>query len=251
MPEGLTMTKESFKRLLEQQFNPYLHLFENMWVHITRVYPRLRDGGFRGWWQWMRSHQLRAQCYHQREFLDCIFAYAIPNDEALSTLAALAPLIEIGAGNGYWAWLLRKMGVDVYASDSMPIASGTNPWFGPIRRLWTEVCEGDAKAVAEHPARTLFMCWPPHDMPMGSAALEQYKGKTLVYVGHCASGNTGDPEFHVMLDRFWQLEKVVVIPCWHELQDQRVWAVPTGLTWGQVSRFCDDGRDKMFVFKRA
>ena len=39
---------------------------------------------------------------------------------ALDALAARAPLVEVGAGLGFWAELLRRRGVRVAAYDSHP-----------------------------------------------------------------------------------------------------------------------------------
>ena len=44
------------------------------------------------------------------------FAHAVPSAEALDAVAALdTPVVEIGAGTGYWAALLEQRGVDVVA----------------------------------------------------------------------------------------------------------------------------------------
>lgn len=55
-----------------------------------------------------------------RDRLVARYSWAIPNAAALRALAAAAPLIEIGAGNGYWAYLLRQLGVDILAFDANP-----------------------------------------------------------------------------------------------------------------------------------
>ena len=45
------------------------------------------------------------------------YAWAIPDERALHILARFSPLIELGAGRGYWARLLRDRGVDIIAFD--------------------------------------------------------------------------------------------------------------------------------------
>lgn len=45
------------------------------------------------------------------------YAWAIPDERALQILASFSPLIEIGAGRGYWARLLRDQGVNILAFD--------------------------------------------------------------------------------------------------------------------------------------
>lgn len=46
------------------------------------------------------------------------FSWSVPTKEALDVLAAHAPLLEIGAGNGYWAGLLHRRRVDLLAFDT-------------------------------------------------------------------------------------------------------------------------------------
>ncbi len=49
--------------------------------------------------------------------------------EALKALAGVGPLLEVGAGTGYWAFLLRQAGVAVTAVDSHPPgAQSGNLW---------------------------------------------------------------------------------------------------------------------------
>ena len=43
----------------------------------------------------------------RRRELAALFAWAIPDAGALAMLARYAPLLECGAGTGYWAALLR------------------------------------------------------------------------------------------------------------------------------------------------
>ena len=44
------------------------------------------------------------------------YAWALPDERALRVLEAYAPLVEVGAGKGYWASLLHARGVDVVLS---------------------------------------------------------------------------------------------------------------------------------------
>src|SRR6202050_3520431 len=48
------------------------------------------------------------------------YSYVFPDDRSLTALAALGPLVEIGAGTGYWAFRLRALGVDIVAFDQAP-----------------------------------------------------------------------------------------------------------------------------------
>jgi hypothetical protein len=57
------------------------------------------------------------------------YAWAIPNPEAIATLVQHSPLIEIGAGRGYWAALAAAEGADILAFDpNLPNREGANTW---------------------------------------------------------------------------------------------------------------------------
>lgn len=47
-------------------------------------------------------------------------AFAVPSEGALTLLAQHAPIIEMGAGTGYWVHLLQARGVDACAFDARP-----------------------------------------------------------------------------------------------------------------------------------
>ena len=48
-----------------------------------------------------------------------------PKRIALRTILAYSPLVEIGAGTGYWARLLRQLGADIVCYDAVPPAATT------------------------------------------------------------------------------------------------------------------------------
>jgi uncharacterized FlaG/YvyC family protein len=39
------------------------------------------------------------------------YAWAIPDDRALKIIKHFSPIVEIGSGKGYWAAMLRKLGI--------------------------------------------------------------------------------------------------------------------------------------------
>ena len=47
-------------------------------------------------------------------------SWAVPSAEALEVIAQVSGgrVVEVGAGTGYWAWLLTRRGVDVVAVDN-------------------------------------------------------------------------------------------------------------------------------------
>jgi hypothetical protein len=145
--------------------------------------------------------------FDERRDLCHKYSWAVPTIGALQRIAALGPVVEIGAGTGYWAYLLRELGVDVLAYDIAPAGAPgcKNGWHGDATS-WTKVVKGGPERAAYCPERTLFLCWPPYSNPMAYHALKCYQGNTLVYVGEDSYGCTGDEAFHDLLDSEWERE---------------------------------------------
>lgn len=153
---------------------------------------------------------------HYRDHLATEYAWAIPSDEAIQALVEAGPIVEIGAGTGYWASLVAKAGGTIVAYDAHPPQSGTNPY--RHRRAWFDVREGGPEKVTSHPQHTLFLCWPPYKSPMAHAALSAYTGKRVVYVGEFW-GCTGDDAFHDLLSDQFEEGRYVKLPQWRGIHD--------------------------------
>lgn len=145
------------------------------------------------------------------------FAWAIPNEEAFTELAKHGPLVECGAGAGYWAHELHKRGVDVLAYDSSPYK---NLWCSGDK--WALVTPGDESIASIHADRTLFLCWPPYDEVMALRALRYHAsagGTKIAYVGEGHGGCTGDDGFHEALENEYNEISYVEIPRWAGIRD--------------------------------
>ena len=110
------------------------------------------------------------------------YSYVLPDARALGLIAALSPLVEIGAGTGYWAHRLRARGADIVAFDQAPPGRREPNRYHPGASTWTTVLGGDLSALAGHPHRTLFVCWPPLYSALGEC-LQHYTGSTIAYIG--------------------------------------------------------------------
>lgn len=117
------------------------------------------------------------------------------------------PVVEVGAGTGYWAWQLEQAGVDVAAYDPHP--AGEDNKFctaGP----YTTVLQDDAGAVKHHPDRALLMVWPPYGGEHARHALSLYEGDLLIYAGEGHGGCTADDGFYELLEAEW--DEVSIAP---------------------------------------
>jgi len=158
----------------------------------------------------------------RRRELASTFSWAIPTEPALAVLAKHAPLVECGAGMGYWSALLQARGIDVLAYDLLPPGEAENVFHRAGRRPWTEVRQASAAAAARrHAERALFLCWPPYDDDAASyAALRAYRGDVAIHVGERDEGATGSVRFHRELRLNWTLIEEVDLPHWPDLRDR-------------------------------
>lgn len=128
------------------------------------------------------------------------YAFSIPTIGILDEIARYSPLVEIGAGSGYWSMCLAGAGADIIAYDCRPPGEeppwdwqGANSWH---EDTWFRVNEGDETMAGRYPERTLLICWPPINDPMAASALRHYReagGKTLIWIE--SPGASADEEF--------------------------------------------------------
>ena len=131
------------------------------------------------------------------------YAWAIPDGRALNILRFFSPLIEIGAGKGYWASLLMKQNVDIIAFDKFAKSTGN----------WTPVLKGCPKKLQKEIAarRNLFLCYPYEMESVASPSLEYFSGEYVIHVGELMTtgtlmgsptapfGRTSSADFQIML----------------------------------------------------
>ena len=131
------------------------------------------------------------------------YAWAIPTPGDIAWITAkLAgePVVEIGAGSGYWAWQLTQAGIEVIAYDPHPPGPGNQYAHGP---LYHRVRYGDHTAVLGHQDRALMLCWPSADETFAADTIAGYDGRTVIYIGEPDDGCCAEPGFFKLLhDQF-------------------------------------------------
>jgi hypothetical protein len=124
------------------------------------------------------------QVVHARASI--LYSYAVPNMDAIAAIEKHAPILEIGAGRGYWARLLRDHGVPILAYDQI----ADEPSLMSIQ--WTEVLVGRGKQIAPHyPDHTLMLCWPPPDFHRSHMASDSL-------IAHHAKGGGKDMSYSLL-----------------------------------------------------
>ena len=153
--------------------------------------------------------------FYAREEAVKRYGFSIPCKEAVEAVAALSPLVEVGAGSGYWSRFLRAAGADVVTTDV-----GGQPKYS---RLWNtegiDVLEA-VEAIKRHSDRNVFMSWPSYGKSWAAnVASEMQSGRYLVYIGESKGGCTADVRFFDVLASEFDKVGFEVIPRWENIHD--------------------------------
>ena len=170
-------------------------------------------------WKWHATFSTETDIFSKRHELVTKYSWAVPWHGALEVIAAHAPILEIGAGTGYWVYLLRQMGVDVLAYDAEPPfeKENVNTWHHG-GQIWTAVFKAGSFAAGCDPTRALFLCWPPYDNSMAMDCLNRYQGNVIIYIGE-NGGCTGTEEFQKALDERFDMVARADIPQYEGIHD--------------------------------
>ena len=136
------------------------------------------------------------------------YAWAIPNSKAIKLISEYGPIIEIGAGRGYWASLIANYAEIVCFDKLTPphfYANNSEKQYHPIQI-------GDASTLIEYPDYTLFLCWPPYNNFLAADCLKKYSGEYFIYVGESEGGCNAEEEFFNILDKNYRSIMRVDIP---------------------------------------
>lgn len=152
------------------------------------------------------------------------FAWAIPGEGALSAIVEHGPVLEVGAGSGYWAHELAKRGVDIVATDPSPAPCEPGASQGyRFEKAWHPVVKMEGlTALRKFPGRALLFVWPCYARAWSGKVLARFRGSTVLYVGEGVGGCTGDSRFHALLAARFECIREVPIPQWSGIHD-RLW----------------------------
>lgn len=159
--------------------NPYYDIWT--WsCHLTGFLGPLNDAAYADPASAKMTHPILPVLYHH-------FGCLCPNFEALSVISQtvngkggkMEGVVEVGSGNGYWAFLLRRMGVDVIAVDNMD-ASWRTLWIADTVKVggteWLRK-NGGAKD------RALLLVYPVVAGNFTRSIVDSYKGDTVMIAG--------------------------------------------------------------------
>lgn len=168
--------------------------------------------------EWAGPHADTVQIRHSHHILPILyhhFGCVCPSYESLEIIKQVAkrkPVIEIGSGNGYWAFSLRNLCVEVQAVDNVE-----SEW----RTTWiadTIVADGVTYLKKQQGGKdaVLLMVYPVARSGFTASILESYKGEVLCVVGtQNRNGYTGFKDTTIeeyVAEKMAGFEKTVQVP---------------------------------------
>ncbi len=148
------------------------------------------------------------QWFGERQKLVEQYAWAVPRADVIQYCTQFDDLLEIGAGNGYWASLIEENGGDIQATDK-----------SPPEETYTQVEQASWKDCTEEiSSRPVLMVWPPYDEGVAAGVARQYPDHIL-YVGEGRGGCTGGDEFFEIVGRDYGLVGKLDIPSYAGIHD--------------------------------
>jgi hypothetical protein len=141
------------------------------------------------------------------------YGFAILWSGAIEAMRPYAPLLEIGAGSGYWTYELQKHGVDCIATDTMNGMYGffqAEPGLKRWKNNYVEIEKlNSVEAVRKYPKRNILTVWPDYKDTWAADALDIFTGQTVIYMGEGHGNATADDRFHELLDaRFGDQDRI-------------------------------------------
>ena len=191
------------------------------------------------------------------------FGWAIPDERALNILSHYGPIVEVGAGLGYWGRLLINRGIDYLgydinaSNDKKKKKKGGKGKGKKNKQLthdeqteedeegsekrfpsWCRINRGTSEVLKgkKMKKRSLFLCYPD-DFELSSeslalSCLEAYKGDTIILVGELFGstvlenpwGKSAGPDFQINLMASFHKVLQVPLPSWMTSRDSlSVW----------------------------
>lgn len=168
-----------------------------------------------------REIRSRFSAYTARHHLIPHYGFAIPTVKAIDLVTGYSPILEVGAGTGYWAHLLKLRGADVQAFDPHPIYGNSHG----LCQAWTTIARGNhRRAMRMYGERTLFICWPSLGDDWALECLQAHRGDYFIHIGEGESGCTANDEFFEYLEANYAEIDTYPIPQWPGIHDYlEVW----------------------------
>ena len=148
------------------------------------------------------------QWFGERSNLVKEYSWAVPTEDVIRYCAQFDDLLEIGAGNGYWASLIEEMSGDVQPTDQSP---PEDTYTEVKQQIWQNL-------IPEIQERPVLMVWPPYNEGV-AAGVARHSPNHILYVGESRGGCTGEDEFFDIVEEQYGLVGKLDIPSYTGIHD--------------------------------
>jgi hypothetical protein len=159
--------------------NPAYDIWSHACQQISFLGP-LPDPSYANPTAAQRSHPILPVMYHH-------FGCVVPTYEALNIINNLVMevgaggVIDLGSGNGYWSYMLRRMGINTTAVDNIT-SEYRSMWIHDSKKAdGVEFLKKSRKSATVHDI--LLMVYPVVAGNFTSMAIKAYQGDAVVIVG--------------------------------------------------------------------
>lgn len=165
----------------------------------------------------MDGHEGVLELFRARSGMRREYSFAIPTKKAIRELVALSPVVEMGAGTGYWSMLIGEGGGEVLSFDK---------YLGKVNKYaftksYGVVQQGDENTLQGLGGRyCLLLCWPNYNTSFACDCVMAFRGNRLVYIGEGEGGCNANLDFFQLLDKDWTVTKNIDLPQWPGLNDR-------------------------------
>ena len=144
------------------------------------------------------------------------YCYTIPTPSLLEKIAQYGPILEVASGGGYFAYMLKQMGVDIIATDKLALADNHYQNFE-----WhaTEQIEAIV-ALKKYPDRTILLSWPCYMSIWAYNLIKKVQNQTVIYIGEEKYGCCAENKFFNYLDKHFEIVEEIPTVIWRGLHDK-------------------------------
>ena len=155
--------------------------------------------------------------WRQRDAWISRYSFAIPTAEIIARLAQFK-LLELVAGTGWWAALIKAAGGDIIATDKASPLTGSN--YPQKIGSYVDLEQIDAtSAVAKYPDRDLLIIWPCLNKRWSLNAIRALSpGRTVIHIGE-PGGCTATGAFYEYLANNFDEAETHWLPNWNGIHD--------------------------------
>ena len=139
------------------------------------------------------------------------FSYAIPDSNIINEICKFISenscnnVLEIGAGLGLWAALLREKGINIFATDNFTSHNTSQ------RNAFIDIeTRNGINALKRYHYRNyqlLMIIWPNYEDDMAYNALNNFKGNYFIYIGELKNGCCATDDFFDLMDSDWTIRR--------------------------------------------